>query len=800
MRVTSATAIHSTTTATSGAMDVKPIPSASLVIIDRTTLTPIPKITHVKPKSSTSIANTITITAKSANGSTGQIRTVANGSSILPKAVTAVAKQPKQVVIKSTTIPSGTTITKIAGNAVATTNKAKSTIGKPIAAWKQTPTLQTAVQNKDVFIVQGQSQAPQIITIFDPKSNTTTSNSGVLPFNTQSSIRASNSFTICEPKPTTPLQFSSAPVKAPPPHLFYLNQYMATAGKQLINQGTRPFMTTTAQPTQPRVTTNDHNQAIFSNSMFSHPINAAPQSVHMLAPTIAAQPPILTNELRQETTNETNMINVQISNGVLSDRQGPIRVLAGDSTPTTTSDPSSNITNFVSIIPINELMPSPAMSASAPSQHNDAARTPEHPPTQAQLRQNLLNKLQKSPRLQNRSRSLGVANSNGGQVQRKRRYKSRIPSEPMSSHLMSELGRAKPGMHVAPPEQNQNTSTPTTAAATLVAVSSGIDTGTPHQSRPSEPVPPIAAPPSSNVIDIEISNLSKICDSLFDSLECPENLDDQSSTTTSTTPEKPLLDRKGIKLDHEDLKFLANSKTLASKRIQRDPMKTIQWKQGLGYLPGSSLYYQTNEFLLIEPVSRSHVSSRIDVPFEQRINNVARAKILKSKKASSVVCSLAPTATPPTNPLAFPAIGTLPLVGAQSARPQQSLLRSLMSKNAVTPSNPTPSTSKEASQTFNKIPVRSIPFSWDVYLQCSNATAAPKDVFYNPFPSAPNPFEVGMKLECIDPINSSRFCVCSVVHVVGYRIRIHFDGHSPQFAFWCNADSQDIFPAGECLI
>ncbi|RXM37050.1 Lethal(3)malignant brain tumor-like protein 1 [Acipenser ruthenus] len=41
-------------------------------------------------------------------------------------------------------------------------------------------------------------------------------------------------------------------------------------------------------------------------------------------------------------------------------------------------------------------------------------------------------------------------------------------------------------------------------------------------------------------------------------------------------------------------------------------------------------------------------------------------------------------------------------------------------------------------------------------------------------------------------------CVLSVAEVLGYRIRLHFDGFSHCYDFWVNADSPDIHPVGWC--
>lgn len=79
-----------------------------------------------------------------------------------------------------------------------------------------------------------------------------------------------------------------------------------------------------------------------------------------------------------------------------------------------------------------------------------------------------------------------------------------------------------------------------------------------------------------------------------------------------------------------------------------------------------------------------------------------------------------------------------------------------------------------------------------------------------------------MKLEGIDPLHPSMFCVLTVAEVmvthtylhapvpdmwltclslcqvIGYRLHLHIDGYSECYDFWVNADSADIRPAGWC--
>ncbi|XP_061392462.1 uncharacterized protein LOC133327934 [Musca vetustissima] len=90
-------------------------------------------------------------------------------------------------------------------------------------------------------------------------------------------------------------------------------------------------------------------------------------------------------------------------------------------------------------------------------------------------------------------------------------------------------------------------------------------------------------------------------------------------------------------------------------------------------------------------------------------------------------------------------------------------------------------------------------FRWSNYLKANyTSMAAPISLFLNPFPTGPNNFKIGMKLEAIDPENCALFCVCTVVDIHGYRLKLSFDGYDNSYDFWLNADSMDIFPPGWC--
>ncbi|XP_051796245.1 lethal(3)malignant brain tumor-like protein 4 isoform X3 [Acanthochromis polyacanthus] len=99
-----------------------------------------------------------------------------------------------------------------------------------------------------------------------------------------------------------------------------------------------------------------------------------------------------------------------------------------------------------------------------------------------------------------------------------------------------------------------------------------------------------------------------------------------------------------------------------------------------------------------------------------------------------------------------------------------------------------------------QVSVKRRSWSWQQYLNEQKAEAAPPTLFTQSqsFPSRRTGFRVGMKLEGIDPLHPSMFCVLTVAEVIGCRLRLHIDGYSECYDFWVNADSADIRPAGWC--
>lgn len=61
-----------------------------------------------------------------------------------------------------------------------------------------------------------------------------------------------------------------------------------------------------------------------------------------------------------------------------------------------------------------------------------------------------------------------------------------------------------------------------------------------------------------------------------------------------------------------------------------------------------------------------------------------------------------------------------------------------------------------------------------------------------------NKFEIGMKLEALDPRCVTSTCIGTVISVLGSRLRIRLDGSDNQNDFWRLVDSSEINPIGTC--
>lgn len=732
-------------------------------LMPRTTLTPISKMNQdLISALPSNVTNSITITAKTMPPNV-------NSTSIISNAVAAAKAAAAQshksgsgsdAACNTTTniIPPGTTITKIAtlgnsgagGSRLMTSARIVQLKPSPVAAMSRSPAV-----------------APQQVTTKSGALRTTLSVAATAQPPTQLPSAAQQA----QPPPPTTISILDAKVSASktlPTQFQHLHQYMSnnpSAGgsgtppsllKTTHSGETKTIYMSKGRSTLPPVTTNV-TMPRPNTSITVHPKKSA------AATAVMSVDPMPTVDHSDHTTNaEPKRFSVQIMNGVLSDPKGPIQLLLSS-------------TDALVKPPVPELQPqspdigaaqSPPKTVDIPTAASTGTQIATSPPASPKSdtdsdalrlgspttnRRRLVAAQPQSPRTQSRSLSLMVppiAAAPKYRRSKQQRYRNIEPSRlqvPMNSKPAADMQE--------------------TAAEEAVTATAAL---------------PIAAAESINVM---------VPSPEYELLECTEQIDPPSSPSsvnsertkqqqqqkqraqTANNAAKPSKGPTDAEMASV-LTAVARDAAFATSKErpigQIDVMSTVNWRNGTGYLPRGGICLQTNEFLLMEPVRRHH--SLVSSAFERSVNDEANLKIYNYRK----------TMRSRPYPMRYP---------RQHAHLDQRLrLAQFAKQQALTPDAfDRPSTGR-----------KDIPFNWDNYLLVSKAMAAPVELFTNAYPTASNGFEVGMKLEAVDPANNSRFCVCTVVLVIGYRVKLAFDGYGLQFAFWVNADAKEIYPPGWC--
>ena len=235
-----------------------------------------------------------------------------------------------------------------------------------------------------------------------------------------------------------------------------------------------------------------------------------------------------------------------------------------------------------------------------------------------------------------------------------------------------------------------------------------------------------------------------------------------------------------------------------------DISKMLTWDNGIGTLPGSELQFRVNEFGMLEYVTKDEMKK------DKRTEKMKETKNNAVDEVQCINCGCFGMLSDFINPKYCS--GDCMSTNEKHLREKEMKIKKKKRKGYLKKSyslteriekESTPSdgeTSNETSQDKYIYPwaCSKKGFSWSKYLDHLKVKAAPLKLFKDPFPYTKNGFRTGMKLEGIDPQHPSYFCVLTVVEVIGYRIRLHFDGYSENYDFWVNADSMDIFPAGWC--
>lgn len=87
-------------------------------------------------------------------------------------------------------------------------------------------------------------------------------------------------------------------------------------------------------------------------------------------------------------------------------------------------------------------------------------------------------------------------------------------------------------------------------------------------------------------------------------------------------------------------------------------------------------------------------------------------------------------------------------------------------------------------------------FKWNDYIRKQGRGVAANEELFAP--REPINFRPNMKLEVVDPRNSSLIRPATVIAHKGYRVKLHLDCWSSDYCFWLEDDSPDLHPIGWC--
>lgn len=464
------------------------------------------------------------------------------------------------------------------------------------------------------------------------------------------------------------------------------------------------------------------------------------------------------------------MVSVQISNGKILNSKGIIKLLGE--------------TTYTQSIPLDMPTQSTTMTV---------GERPLNIDSQSTLKNKILDNVQRSPRLQKRSQSL----SDNLSANSRRKRRQSLTNLPLIDSLAAVTNH----------ENSNDTDTPVFAQPETAGIKS-IKAAKLNKK-----------PSNSDLSTIADRSLSTICDSLFDALQCPEKLDesDKSDKSKSLSPIDTMTSLHHQSTVNSDSGGGASNQAMLKKceepQFHRDdPWQYVKWHAGIGYLCRSNVHFKTNEFDLIETLDENDFSrGHIDVAFQKQLNKDLNDRVASDKlpyickicyvPSTSDLCSIECYSrfnAVPIEPYGNQCSGGF-IKRARSIRKpaNRTNVVSLLKTSSSTGSSGDVIVKNEKKATSMSAPP-ALTFNWETYLRQTCSQAAPVNLFINPFPSSANMFDVNMKVEAIDPINASMFCVCTIVEKLGYRVRLHFDGYPSKYDFWKNADSLDIFPPGWC--
>ncbi|KAG5326812.1 LMBL3 protein, partial [Acromyrmex heyeri] len=432
------------------------------------------------------------------------------------------------------------------------------------------------------------------------------------------------------------------------------------------------------------------------------------------------------NISQQSGTTKPSMFNLKINNGQLStESKGTITVLRESKTTNSTTHPP----------PLHPIKMSLLSANKNNSNSIDSIKITENPDSA------VITPIPKKEDNQPEKRKKTISNILRGSTE-KRMKKQHIPKSPQDSLADSNYALSSPES-----EQDKDKKTQNDDDITLIKVI------------PSEDKVSKLNTNMDDDIRIEIIKTPINCNTEV----TPDNKNETKSNNCDETKEQ-----------------LNQNNTLNQNNMHFDASKILDWKDGVGTLPGSNLQFRMNEFGIMEVVDEDESSKQNKDGIGDKENVCLTQN--SSKTSSGIVNN--------TNIEKKADERKSRSVNADTVYHCEACGCYGLAAEFESPISCSPSCTEFPWQRGKS------GFSWPKYLDHCKAKAAPVKLFKDPFPYSKNHFRVGMKLEGIDPEHPSRYCVLTIAEVVGYRMRVHFDGYPENYDFWINADSMNIFPAG----
>ncbi|KAM7362451.1 lethal (3) malignant brain tumor isoform 2-T4 [Cochliomyia hominivorax] len=307
-------------------------------------------------------------------------------------------------------------------------------------------------------------------------------------------------------------------------------------------------------------------------------------------------------------------------------------------------------------------------------------------------------------------------------------------------------------------------------------------------------------------------------------IKSPKNDNISNVNATKTTTTTPLLKKTLMEPKVLTTKDESQINGYSSVLDMLSNFNMLNWRERIGTARGTNLKFQLNEFNLIQLYEKSTPNKRIHTAYEKPIyeRESSHRRNENGEPPIYYMCRRCNVQGPAVDFLA-PEFCSLSCL-KRDCRKRRDDAGSLMRKrnrlnnnssssnankyytNNSNNSNNCNSITSNINNDTNNINnppplsyIKKPKFRWTSYMNSNFSTmAAPISLFLNPFPTGPNNFMVGMKLEAIDPENCALFCVCTIIDIMGYRLKLSFDGYDSAYDFWLNADSMDIFPPGWC--